>query len=113
MKIETSFHTNFKLQDKSFDNFDELIDFSRSISLEINSFLKEWFSAEGFVEVKTSGSTGMSKVIRIQKKHMVHSAMATGEYFNLGSTSKALLCMSPAYIAGKMMVIRALEGNWN
>ncbi len=113
MKVKSSFHINFKLQGKSFVNYDELIDFSLSISPEINLFLKEWFSAEGFVEVKTSGSTGISKMIRIQKKQMVHSAMATGEYFNLGSNSKTLLCMSPAYIPGKMMLIRALTLGWH
>jgi len=112
VKVKSSFHTNFKLQGKSFDNNDELIDFSLRISPKINSFLKEWFNAEGFVEVKTSGSTGMSKVILIKKKHMVHSAKATGEYFNLDSTSKALLCMSPDYIAGKMMLVRALTLGW-
>lgn len=112
MKVKRSFHTNFKLQGRSFDNYNELIDFSLSISPQINSFLKEWFNAKGFVEVKTSGSTGISKVIRIKKKHMVQSAKATGEYFNLDSTSKALLCMSPTYIAGKMMLIRALSLGW-
>ena len=112
MKVGCSFHTEFKLQGKSFDSHNDLIDFSLNISPEINSFLKEWFNAEEFIEVKTSGSTGMSKVVYIRKKHMVNSAMNTGKYFNIGSNSKALLCMSPSYIAGKMMLVRALTLGW-
>ncbi len=101
MKIENTFHKNFKLQGKSFENYFDLIDFSRSISTDINSFLKEWFNSKGYIEVKTSGSTGKSKVVQLQKKQAIHSAIATGEYFKLKDTTKALLCMSPDYIAGK------------
>ena len=69
---------------------------------------KEWFNEKSFVEVKTSGSTGTSKVIKIQKLHMIQSAKATGAFFNLVDGTTALLCMSPTYIAGKMMLVRAM-----
>lgn len=113
MKVESAFHTNFKLQGKSFKNHWDLIDFSLNISLEINLFLKEWFNSKEYIDVSTSGSTGKSKVVQLQKKHMIHSAIATGEYFNLYNTTKALLCMSPVYIAGKMMLVRALILGWH
>ncbi len=113
MKAEILFHKNFKLQGRSFSLKEELIDYSFEISSEVQFFLKQWFNEEDFVQVKTSGSTGNPKLIQLQKKHMVDSALATGTYFNLPENTKALLCMSPNYIAGKMMLVRALTLGWN
>ncbi len=111
--IKLQFHKDFKLQGKSFKNSDELVDFSRSISPEINSFLIRWFDTNLYVEVNTSGSTGNPKVIQLQKTQMVNSAVATGKYFNLHANKTALLCMSPNFIAGKMMLVRALVLGWH
>jgi o-succinylbenzoate---CoA ligase len=91
----------------------EIVEFSKTISDEISIFLEEWFNNNSFVEVKTSGSTGKPKLIQLQKKYMINSAKATGEYFNLPEKTSALLCMSPNYIAGKMMIVRALTLGWN
>ena len=110
--MKNSFHNAFKLQGESFNSNQELIDFSRQISSEAHLFLIEWFNNECFVEVKTSGSTGNPKVIKLQKKHMINSAIATGKYFDLQENTTALLCMSPSYIAGKMMLVRALTLGW-
>lgn len=74
----------------------------------IGNFLLNWFDTTSFVEVKTSGSTGKSKLIRIEKQAMVESALATGNFFNLQPGNKALLCLSADYIAGKMMLVRAI-----
>lgn len=113
MKVERPFHINFKLQGKSFKSVTELIDFSRIISQEINSFLIQWFDTNSYVEVKTSGSTGKPRVIHLQKNHMVNSAIATGKFFKLQENTTALLCMSPNYIAGKMMLVRAMVLGWH
>lgn len=112
MKVVDSFHIKFRLQEKSFNSVHELLVFSQQISLEVHTFLVEWFNEKSFVEVKTSGSTGSPKVIQLQKKHMINSAIATGDYFNLPENTTALLCMSPNYIAGKMMLVRALTLGW-
>jgi len=112
MKAESPFHKGFKLQGKSFNSLKELIDFSKSISDEIHHFLVDWFKDIPFVEVKTSGSTGAPKTIKLSKKYMINSALATGNYFNLLENTTALLCMSPNYIAGKMMLVRALTLGW-
>ncbi|MBE0422390.1 MAG: AMP-binding protein [Lutibacter sp.] len=109
----STFHSAFKLQGKSFNSKEELIDFSKEISAEVSDFLRNWFDENSFVEVKTSGSTGNPKIIRLQKKQMAHSAKATGDYFNLPQNTTALLCMSPNYIAGKMMLVRALTLGWH
>lgn len=90
-----------------------MIDFSKEISAEVSDFLRNWFDDKSFVEVKTSGSTGNPKIIRLQKSHMIKSAKATGDYFNLPENTTALLCMSTNYIAGKMMLVRALTLGWH
>lgn len=111
--IKSPFHNAFKLQGRSFNSKDELIDFSKEISTEVAEFLMDWFNNASFVEVKTSGSTGNPKIIQLQKEHMINSAMATGEYFDLPEKTTALLCMSPNYIAGKMMLVRSLTLGWS
>ncbi|MDO9275937.1 MAG: AMP-binding protein [Lutibacter sp.] len=111
MKTE-HFHSAFKLQGKSFSSEEELIDFSKEISVEVANFLRNWFDATAFVEVKTSGSTGNPKIIQLQKEQMINSAIATGDYFNLPQNTTALLCLSANYIAGKMMLVRALTLGW-
>jgi len=106
------FHKVFKLQEQSFNSVEEIIVFSQNISEEVQSFLRDWFDEKSFIEVKTSGSTGKPKVIQLQKKHMINSALATGEYFDLSEKTTALLCMSASFIAGKMMLVRALVLGW-
>ena len=107
------FHKDFKLQGESFNSIKELIDFSKTISEEVHCYLVDWFSEDSFVEVKTSGSTGTPKIIQLQKKQMVNSALATGNYFKLPEKTSALLCMSANFIAGKMMLVRALTLGWD
>lgn len=107
------FHKAFKLQGKSFSSKEDLITFSEEISLEVCLFMKEWFDEKLFIEVKTSGSTGIPKVIQLQKKLMVNSALATGEFFNLQENTTALVCMPVNFIAGKMMLVRALVLGWH
>lgn len=74
----------------------------------IGSFLLNWFDTSSFIEVQTSGTTGKPKLIKIEKQAMVESALATGDFFNLQPGNKALLCLSANFIAGKMMLVRAI-----
>ena len=112
MEAQNQFHKAFKLQGETFKSSEEIIRFSKKISLEIHLFFNEWFNTSSFIEVNTSGSTGKPKVIQLQKEHMKNSAKATGNFFNLYENTIALLCMSPNYIAGKMMLVRALTLGW-
>ncbi len=75
---------------------------------EIGNFLLDWFDRSETLTVHTSGSTGKPKAIPLKKEHMVNSAKATGAYFQLQSGDTALLCLSAGYIAGKMMLVRAM-----
>jgi len=72
------------------------------------NFIKTWLDDKNYIEVKTSGSTGTPKMIRLEKKRMIASAKATGKFFGLNPNDKALLCLPCDYIAGKMMVVRAM-----
>ena len=110
---QNRFHKNFKLNNKSFTSVDELLVYGQDFSDEIHQFLKSWFSKDDFIYVKTSGSTGVPKEIKLQKVQMMNSAFATGKYFGLIENTSALLCLPTAYIAGKMMLIRALTLGWH
>lgn len=76
-------------------------------------FLQQWLSDQPTVSVPTSGSTGSPKPLELDKLHMIASARATISYFDLPPKTTALLCLSTAFIAGKMMWVRALIGGWD
>lgn len=71
-------------------------------------FLDDWLDDKDYVIVKTSGSTGAPKSIKLDKQAMVNSALATGVFFNLSPRDIVLQCLSSTYIAGKMMLVRAM-----
>ncbi|RLK00335.1 AMP-binding protein [Tenacibaculum discolor] len=107
-----NFHKSFQLNGISFSSEDELLTFSKSINDSIYQFLSDWFNTNDFVIVQTSGSTGKPKPISLKKEFMINSAKATGAFFNLEENTTALLCLSTDYIAGKMMLVRALTLGW-
>ncbi len=75
----------------------------------MEDFLQEWHSADPLLTVHTSGSTGIPKEIRVEKQRMRESARLTCDFLGLQAGDTALLCLPLDYIAGKMMVVRALE----
>lgn len=105
-------HKSFKLNDRSFDSIEELLEYSKINYKEVYIFLTDFFDSNDYISVKTSGSTGKQKVIQLKKEFLKNSALATGRYFNLLENTSALLCLSPDYIAGKMMLVRALILGW-
>jgi O-succinylbenzoic acid--CoA ligase len=107
------FHKAFQLNGQSFQNSEELLGYSCQWSQELHSFLQQWLNESRELKVMTSGSTGVPKEIILRKEHMKNSAKATGDFLKLGENTKALLCLSPKYIAGKMMLVRAMELGWN
>lgn len=74
----------------------------------VGDFLLDWFDSRPYLEVQTSGSTGQPKLVRIDKQAMVNSAIATGDFFELSPGNRALHCLPVKYIAGKMMLVRAM-----
>jgi o-succinylbenzoate---CoA ligase len=81
--------------------------------LAIHDFLTEWFSEIPFIEARTSGSTGIPKNIQLPKNSMINSARATCSFFGLTESDTALLCLPASYIAGKMMLVRAIACGFN
>lgn len=76
--------------------------------LTVDDFIAEWYSRLPYVTAHTSGSTGAPKPMRLPKELMCRSATRTNLFFGIGPWSRLHLCLSPEYIAGKMMVVRAL-----
>lgn len=76
---------------------------------DVVDFLEEWFSPLDYVEGHTSGSTGTPQPLRLYKRDMIASAAITNRYMGITEQSSLLLCLSVHYIAGKMMVVRALQ----
>ena len=81
---------------------------NRSFRQELFSFLSEWFDPADTLPVHTSGSTGKPKELYVEKERMMESACLTCSFLGLQKEDSALLCMPLQYIAGKMVVIRAL-----
>lgn len=75
---------------------------------DLYHFLADWFSESPYITVHTSGSTGTPKKFTARKEQMIQSAILTCSTLGLRKGDNALLCMPLQYIAGKMMVVRAL-----
>lgn len=65
------------------------------------------------IALQTSGSTGIPKKIKFASSQLLNSAAKTNAFFHLTESTRALLCMSPKVIAGKMMLVRAYLGDYN
>ncbi|PSG88388.1 AMP-binding protein [Aurantibacter aestuarii] len=109
-----SLHKAFKLDNVSYtkqsllQKAQSFIDKSNDFEAEIGRFLIDWLDDNDTLKVQTSGSTGDPKSIHLSKEAMKASALATGTYFNLIPGQTALLCLPVSYIAGKMMLVRAM-----
>lgn len=95
----------------------EIVDYcynqDENFLLEVGKFMEEWLSPDPFIELKTSGSTGIPKMMKAEKARMLFSASLTAKYFNFQPNQNALLCLPVHYIAGKMMIVRALLSSLN
>ncbi len=77
------------------------------------TFMAEWLLESPQVQLQTSGSTGLPKMLKIKKQYLRNSARMTLDFLHLLPGDVALLCLSAKHIAGKMMIVRALEGGLN
>lgn len=81
------------------------------IDIHLNPFLEDWFSDSDFIEVSTSGSTGNPSIVKMTKESMMQSAKLTLSYFSLNENDLIVNCLPIKFIAGKMMLVRAMIGN--
>ncbi len=106
-------HNQFKMNGFHFNREDMLrvaysfIKEGKDFEKHVGDFFLDWFDDNDFMNLKTSGTTGKPKVIKIDKQAMVNSALATGDFFELLPGNKAFHCLPVQYIAGKMMFVRA------
>lgn len=73
------------------------------------AFCNEWLNGKKSFELKTSGSTGTPKSIAVSRSQMTSSAKATGDFFKIQPLAVMLCCLNTEMIAGKMMLVRAME----
>jgi O-succinylbenzoic acid--CoA ligase len=93
--------------DKDAPKLEHLPEFEK----EVLSFILEWRSDKETFKLKSSGSTGKPKELTLHRNQMIASAESTLEYLNITSGGRALLCLDPQYIGGKMVIVRSLAGN--
>ncbi len=111
-------HSSFRFNKKEFTEVtlttyaESLIKQGELYEVAIGRFFLKWLDNSRYITVYTSGSTGEPKAIKIDKKHMINSAKATGKFFNTLEGANVLLCLSADYIAGKMMLVRAMVLGW-
>lgn len=74
----------------------------------VQAFLQHWFTTDAPVLAQTSGSTGPPKSIVLQRSQMIASAQLTALHFGFRPGMRALLPLSADFIAGKMMLVRAI-----
>lgn len=72
-------------------------------------FMKNWWSDQQFFTFQTSGSTGNPKNIQLSRELLIYSARQTLTALNLqvGENNHLLLCISPKFIGGAMVFVRA------
>jgi O-succinylbenzoic acid--CoA ligase len=80
---------------------------------KIFKFLLDFLGPADFIVQKSSGTTGIPKEFKIPKKSMVYAAGKTIKMLDLHGGQSALLCLPVDYIAGKMMIVRALVNGMN
>ncbi|MGS2726022.1 AMP-binding protein [Psychroserpens sp. BH13MA-6] len=107
-------HLKFKLNGTNY-NHEELKEVAYSLVKEgepyeqvMGDFMLDWLDDKDYVLTKTSGSTGLPKLIKIKKQEMVNSSVMTGDFFKLEPGNTALHCLPSQFIAGKMMLVRAM-----
>lgn len=112
-------HPDFKWNGKAL-NRHQILDLAKhylgsdtSYLQNIGAFFQDWLNPHERIEVQTSGSTGKPKKMQVKKQYMINSAMASRDFFDLPAKTTALLCLPATYIAGKLMLVRALMLGWH
>ncbi len=106
-------HPSFKLNGFSLDRDDLcrlaycFIKEGEDFEKPVGEFILDWFDSNDYIEMDTSGSTGIPKRIRVYKQSMVNSSIASGDFFELKPGDKVLNCLPVKYVAGKMMFVRS------
>ncbi len=91
------------------DKINELPEEIRSAAILIS----EWEFGKPYFDLNTSGSTGSPKRIILDREKIEFSALQTANAFNLMPGDTLLCCLGLHYVAGFMMVMRAIVNDCN
>ncbi|TXC81513.1 AMP-binding protein [Luteibaculum oceani] len=80
---------------------------SEAIQKAVEDIINEWENKE-LIKFQTSGSTGKAKQISFPREAIIDSAKISGDFFNWSRSTVALCPLGLNYVAGKMMVLRAI-----
>ena len=72
------------------------------------ALIYDWLDGKAYFEIQTSGSTGKPKTIILEQDKIEYSALQTANAFGLMPRDRLLCCLGLHYIAGFMMVMRAI-----
>ncbi|WP_339922061.1 AMP-binding protein [uncultured Cyclobacterium sp.] len=98
-------HTTFSLSQIQKGDEKQLPDLYK----EAFNFCWEWLNGKEAYTLQTSGSTGPPKNVFVSRSQLVESAKATKLFFGFKEGCKMLCCLDTSKIAGKMMLVRAME----
>ena len=74
----------------------------------LGDFLLDWLDHSNSIYLESSLASTQPKKILFKKQSLVNSAIYTGNFFGVSVGDTALHCLPANYIAGKMMLIRAM-----
>lgn len=77
--------------------------------LKAFDFCSEWLNGKLDFALQTSGSTGVPKLVEVSRLQLKESARATRDFFGFTEGCKMLCCLDTEKVAGKMMLVRAME----
>ncbi len=103
---------DFSMSDEHIQNWLHQADGGSHLENEGRMIIREWLNSSSVIRFQTSGSTGEPKPIEYPKSWVVESVSKTAGYFNLKKGSVVLHCLPPAFVAGKMMWLRAFIQKW-
>jgi len=102
--FQLRYQSYYYSKSQALPNLEELPEFAQVAF----AFCRDWLAGQETFTQQTSGSTGAPKLQVLSRAQMEASATATGAFFGTSSSEHLLCCLNPAYIAGKMMLVRAL-----
>ena len=102
--FQLRYQSYYYSKSQALPNLDELPEFAQVAF----AFCRDWMTGQETFTQQTSGSTGAPKLQVLSRTQMEASAAATGAFFGATTPGHLLCCLNPAFIAGKMMLVRAM-----
>ncbi len=99
---------DYKYKTMYIESFERLPFPATAYQEKVIKFCQAWMAGQSTFKLYTSGSTGQPKELLLTRQQMLASARMTGNRFDLKAGQHALVCLNVDYIAGMMMLVRAM-----